>query len=177
MPPRIDWARLQPNMPAPTSLMSVCPPADRWAREHGPVHGSRWRTPDRRSSMSSKHSDNCGRNSSHHDYGWGRTALRSSLGRHICLLRRKPKQWRGRTYVRESYRKDADGYRRSIERRRAKNENSLLMGGVLLRHSQAYVSVTWEIPRICWGAQDAAGRQVKVGFAGTAPSPERKRQM
>jgi hypothetical protein len=101
---------------APGLLMSVGPPADRSAREHGPVHGWRWRTPDRRWSMSSKRSDNCGKNSSLRDYGRGRSVLRSSLGRHICLLRREPEQRRGRTCVRESYRKDC-GVQRASNRK------------------------------------------------------------
>jgi len=105
--------------------MSVCPPADRSARVYGRVRGLRWRTPGRRWSMSSKRSDNCGRNSSHRDYGRGRSVLRSSLCRHICLLRHGPKQRCDRTCVRESYRKDCGGYRRSIEPRRANTEASL----------------------------------------------------
>jgi hypothetical protein len=83
--------------------MSVCPPADRSAQEHGPVRGLRWRTPVRRCSMSSKRSDNCGRNSSHHDCGRGRSVLRSSLRTHTCPGRHEPVQRRGRTCVRESY--------------------------------------------------------------------------
>jgi hypothetical protein len=98
---------------APGLLMSVGPPADRSAREHGPVHGWRWRTPDRRWSMSSKRSDNCGKNSSLRDYGRGRSVLRSSLGRHTCLLRREPGQRCGRTCVRESYRPGVQGQRGS----------------------------------------------------------------
>lgn len=102
---RICWA--------PGLLMSVGPPADRSGREHGPVHGWRWRTPDRRWSMSSKRSDNCGKNSNLRDYSRGRSVLRSSLGRHICLLRHEPEQRRGRTCVRESYRKDCGVQRAS----------------------------------------------------------------
>jgi hypothetical protein len=118
----VDAAHLQPNMPGPaTLLISVCPPADRPAREHGPVHGWRWRTPDRRWSISSKRSDNCGKNSSLRDYERGRSVLQSSLGRHICLLRREPEQRRGRTCVRESYCKDCSQRASNLKPRSARS--------------------------------------------------------
>ena len=97
----VDAAHLQPKMLASASLLfSAWPPAGRAVREYGPVYGLRWRTPGRRWSMSSTRSDNCGRNSSHRDYGQGRSSRRSSLSRHICQPLRGSKRRHGRTCVR-----------------------------------------------------------------------------
>jgi len=106
--------------------MSVCPSADRSAREYVSVHGLQWRTAGRRWWMSSRRSDNCGKSSSLRDYGPRRSVPRSNLSRHICRRRHEREQPRGRTCVRESYPKGALGQRASnLKPRSARSAGSI----------------------------------------------------